>query len=145
MSNRYSILLILFLSLVCAPAFAEKGGITSPMMDKQHDQTMSRQHATQKSMTQMMNRDQLRNMAQLMDQMQNTMSSMTQLMEQHRMMNQTQLSEVAGVMQHLSQNMQKMSQDMDKGDYDDKTLSMLRDQTKDMDQTLDRIRDQLHK
>lgn len=139
--------IVLGLSLVCtgASVFAAGKDMMSSPMDKSKDQTMSRQHASQMSTSQMMNRDQLRNMTQLMDQMHETMQTMTQLMENHRMMNQMQLGEVAGVMQKLSTNMQKMSQDMSKGDYDDKAVTALQDQTRDMDKTLDRIKDQIHK
>jgi hypothetical protein len=79
-----------------------------------------------------------------MEQMRNTMQSMTQLMEQHQMMNQVQLSEVAGVMQRMSTNLQQVSSGMQSG-INDQTMAKLQDQTKDMDRTLDKIKDQLHK
>jgi len=134
--------LLLSLLFICGPVFAEKG---QPSGMQQQQKSMSQQQATQGMATQAMTREQAQNMTHLMDQMQNTMQSMTKLMEQHRMMTQSQLSEVAGVMQKLSDNMQQATQDINKGKYDEKDMAMLQDKTKEMDRTLDQIKDQLHK
>lgn len=146
MNNRHNPVsktaLLVTLLMVSFPLLAEKG--TQSTM-QQREQSMSQKQATQGMSTQTMTREQAKTMTQLMDQMHNTMQSMSQLMEQHRMLTQAQLSEVANVMQKLSNNMQQATQDINKGKYDEKDMAMLQDRTKELDRTLDRIKDQIHK
>jgi len=146
MNNSYALIrypaLALSLLFLYGPVFAEQGGGTSM---QQHQKTMSQQQATQGMATQAMTREQAQNMTQLMDQMHNTMQSMSKIMEQHRMLTQNQLSEVATVMQKLSDNMQQATKDINQGKVNEKDLAMLQDKTKELDKTLDRIKDQIHK
>ena len=134
--------LLLSLFMFSGLAYAEKA---APSATQQQQKSMSQKQATQGMATQAMTREQTKSMTQLMDQMHNTMQSMSQLMEKHRMLTQTQLSEVAGVMQKLSTNMQQATKELNKGKYNEKDIAMLQDRTKDLDRTLDKIKDQIHK
>lgn len=107
-------------------------------MPSQH-QTMSGQHTAQQMSQQMMNTESMRNMMTFMQQMQASMQNMSEFMEKNQMMNQMQLGEAASVMEQMSTQMHEMSKKMMAGQFDEKELSMMREQHKEMMNNMEQL------
>jgi len=65
------------------------------------------------------------NMLFLLEMMRSNITQMSDLMESHRDMNKTHLTQAAQVMQSMSDNMQQMSQRMQRGQFDDKSITVM--------------------
>lgn len=126
-----------------APVWADMHDGT--MHDKQTEsQMMSTQQATHEMMHQSMSQKSMQNMMQLMEQMRQNMTKMSQLMENHKMMNQMQLSEAAKMMDHMSTSMHEMSKNMNAGIFDDKTVSMMKERNKEMQEMMETLQKQMN-
>lgn len=102
--------------------------------------TMSAQQHTQQMMgSQMMNRDQLRQMSTMMEQMNRLMQDMNRVSQQQQTMDQTRQRDMAQVMDHMSDNLRIMARDMRQDKLSDMDREQLQTRMKEMTRLMDQI------
>ena len=113
--------------------------VADPVKGHTQGQQMQSQTMGQQPMHRMMSQQDREQMLQYVQQMRENVLQISTMLQQHPTMSETNRSDAAKVMLKMSSYMQELSKQIEKGNFDDKSVAMLNEHNQQMTKMMKRL------